>query len=127
MKDYIESGIKELFDTNKNVIVMESPKILLGDYCVQCSNLRDNNYKNPIQIADYIKDNFDDKDNLFSDIKVVGPYVNFYLNYDRFTKNVILEIEDKQKNMVHLIRVQGSHYLLNILQLIQMLNHILGE
>ena len=31
--------------------------------------------------------------NVFSDIKVMGPYINFYINYETFSSKIINEIE----------------------------------
>lgn len=110
MKNYIIDGIKKLFD--KEVIIMEPPKAELGDYCIQCSNLKDDNFKNPIEIAAYIKDNFDDKDNLFLDIKTMGPYVNFYLDYAKFSKEVILKIESEKNKYGSLNQGKGKSMLI---------------
>ena len=52
---------------------------------------------NPIEIASFIKENFNDNENKFIDIKVMGPYVNFYIDYDKFNKQVIKEIETNDK------------------------------
>jgi len=94
MKEYIINNILSIIDVNKESIKIEiPPKDEMGDYSIQCSNLKNDKYNNPIEIANLIKENFNDSDNKFNDIKVMGPYINFYLNYDSFNKNVIEEIE----------------------------------
>ena len=40
---------------------------------------------------DFIKDNFNDNENKFSNIKVMGPYVNFYIDYDKFNSQIITQ------------------------------------
>ena len=66
----------------------------MGDYSIQCANLRNDKMNNPIEIANFIKDNFNDIENKFIDIKVMGPYVNFYIDYDKFNSLLIKEIEN---------------------------------
>ena len=68
----------------------------MGDYSIQCANLRNEKYKNPIEIATMIKEKFEDTDFNFSSIKVVGPYINFYINYDKYSKQIIEEIESNK-------------------------------
>ncbi len=95
MKEYITKKIIDIINVNKDKIKIEiPPKDNMGDYSIQCANLRNEEYSNPIEIANLIKEKFNDNDNNFSDIKVMGPYVNFYLDYDKFAKKVINEIED---------------------------------
>lgn len=95
MKEYITKKIIDIINVNKDKIKIETPpKDNMGDYSIQCANLRNEEYSNPIEIANLIKEKFNDNDNNFSDIKVMGPYVNFYLDYDKFAKKVINEIED---------------------------------
>lgn len=94
MKKYIKKKILEIIDIDENKIKIEiPPKDEMGDYSIQCSNLRNEKYSNPIEIANMIKENFNDNENNFKDIKIIGPYVNFYLNYDKFNKIIINEIE----------------------------------
>ena len=95
MKEYITKKIIEILGVEKDKIKIEiPPKDEMGDYSIQCANLRSENYKNPIEIANIIKDKFIDDENNFNDIKVMGPYINFYLNYDKFNKTIINSIEN---------------------------------
>ena len=94
MKEYITNKILEIIYINKEKIKIEiPPKDDMGDYSIQCANLRNDEYHNPIEIAHMIKDKFIDDEHNFSDIKVMGPYINFYLNYDKFSSKIINEIE----------------------------------
>ena len=98
MKDYITKKVLEIIDVSKEQIKIEiPPKDEMGDYSIQCANLRNNDYSNPIEIANLIKEKFIDDEEVFSDIKVMGPYVNFYLNYEKFSKKIISEIESNSK------------------------------
>lgn len=97
MKDYIIKQIIKIINVKEDQVKVEiPPKDNMGDYSIQCSNLRNEEYTNPIEIANIIKDKFDDIDSNFSDIKIMGPYINFYINYDKFSEQVIKEIESKE-------------------------------
>lgn len=94
MKKYITKKILEIMNVKEENIKIEiPPKDDMGDYSIQCSNLRNEEYSNPIEIANLIKDKFIDDENNFSNIKVMGPYINFYLDYDKFSSKLINEIE----------------------------------
>lgn len=97
MKEYIIKKIEKIMGCKYDEIKIERPpKDEMGDYSIQCSTLRNEKYNNPIEIAKMIADEFEDGDSYFSEIKVMGPYVNFYLNYESFNKNVIEEIEGNE-------------------------------
>ncbi len=89
-KDYIIKLVKEIIK-DKEVVVETPPKPNMGDYSVPCFNFRDETNKKPLEISKMIKENIKDEENIFSKIEVMGPYVNFYLNYDKVS-NVINEI-----------------------------------
>lgn len=94
MKKYITKKILEIINIKEESIKIEiPPKDEMGDYSIQCANLRNEDYSNPVEIANLIKEKFIDDDNNFSDIKVMGPYINFHLNYDKFSSKLIKEIE----------------------------------
>lgn len=94
MKEYIIKGIEKILETSIDDINLERPpKDEMGDYSVQCSSLRNEKYKNPVDIAKLVSETFEDVMGYFSQVKAMGPYVNFYLNYDVFSSEVIQEIE----------------------------------
>lgn len=95
MKKYIKDNLLSILEVSEEQIKIEiPPKDNMGDYSIQCANLRNDKMNNPIEIADFIKDNFNDIENKFIDIKVMGPYVNFYIDYDKFNSLLIKEIEN---------------------------------
>lgn len=97
MKKYITKKILEIINVEESQIKIEiPPKYEMGDYSIQCVNLRNEEYKNPMEIANLLKEKFVDEENNFSEIKVMGPYLNFYLNYDKFSQTVIDEIQNKE-------------------------------
>ena len=95
MKEYIIEKIEKILNTN-SVKVEIPPKDNMGDYSIQCASLRNEKFNNPIEIANTIVNNFNDDKNYFSEIKIFGPYVNFYLNYDKFNKLIIDEIHENE-------------------------------
>ena len=98
MKKYIKEKIINILKVEEEKIKIEiPPKDEMGDYSIQCANLRNEQYNNPIEIAALIKENFIDEEEYFSDIKVMGPYINFYINYNKFNERVIKEIENNDK------------------------------
>ncbi len=94
MKKYITKKIVEIINIEEHKIKIEiPPKDEMGDYSIQCANLKTEELLNPTDIAKLIQENFNDDENNFSDIKVMGPYINFYINYDKFSYKIINEIE----------------------------------
>ena len=86
MKEYIKTEILKLIELDEEKIKIEIPiKYELGDYSIQCSNLRNDQYNNPIEIANLIKEKFNDKEKYFKTIKIIGPYVNFYLDNEKYS------------------------------------------
>ena len=97
MKDYIIKKILEIIDVDKSKIKIEiPPKDDMGDYSIQCANLRNDEHSNPMEIANLIKEKFVDDEDNFTSIKVMGPYINFYINYDKFCSKIIREIESNE-------------------------------
>ena len=98
MKKYIAIKVKEVLTDAKEIIVEIPPKEDMGDYSVPCFELRNKSLKTPNEVANYIKDNFIDSNNYFNNISVIGPYVNFDINYDLLAGEVIKRIEDKKES-----------------------------
>ncbi len=73
------------------------PKQDMGDYAFPCFVLSKELKKAPQMIAEEIKNKIDIDENI-SEIKVVGGYLNFYLNKEYFIKNVLNEISEKKEN-----------------------------
>ena len=75
-KDYIIKLVKEIIG-DKNVVVEIPPKKEMGDYSVPCFSFKDDVNKNPLEIANKIKENISDEDGIFASVKTMGHYVNF--------------------------------------------------
>ena len=55
MKEYIKKHILEILKVDEDKIKIEiPPKDNMGDYSIQCANLRNEEYSNPIEIANLI-------------------------------------------------------------------------
>ena len=92
-KGYINNKVNNIL--GHDVIIEIPPKDGMGDYSIQCASYRTEELKSPFDVANKIKDNFVDDKNYFTDIKVMGPYVNFYVDYDKLSNVVIKDIEAK--------------------------------
>lgn len=98
IKNYIEEKVKKILQLDKEIVIEEPPKEEMGDYSIQCASYRTNELKTPMEVASYIKESFVDDKNFFLEVKTIGPYLNFYLNYDLLAEYVIKDIEEKKGN-----------------------------
>lgn len=96
IKNYIEEKVKKILQQDREIVIEEPPKEEMGDYSIQCASYRTEELKTPMEVASYIKENFADEKNFFSNIKTIGPYLNFYLNYDILAGYVIHDIENRK-------------------------------
>lgn len=90
-KGYINGKVNNIL--GHDVIIEIPPKDGMGDYSIQCAAYRTEELKSPFDVANKIKDNFVDDNGYFTDIKVMGPYINFYVDYDKLSSSVISDIE----------------------------------
>ena len=70
MKEYISKKICEVLGMEIEVKVEIPPKDDMGDFSVQCASLRNEQYKNPMEIASLIIEKFNDSDKNFKEIKL---------------------------------------------------------
>lgn len=69
------------------------PNQKLGDYSFPCFKFG----KNPKDAAEQLAKNIP-KSNFISNIKIVGPYINFYLNQEMLSQDVLTTIFEEKKN-----------------------------
>ncbi len=112
IKEIIKNEIQRVLETSKNVVVEIPPKENMGDFSVPCFELRNEDLKNPNEVANYIKDNFDKNIEIIDSIDVIGPYANFNINYDILSKDIINEIEAKQEKYGSLNQGKGEALLI---------------
>lgn len=91
------NNIVNLDETNIYNNLEIPPKQDMGDYAFPCFVLSKELKKSPQIIAEEIKDKIELDKNI-SEIKVVGGYLNFYLNKEYFIKNVLNEMAEKNEN-----------------------------
>ena len=103
MKDYKEIIAKKLesqdigLDENQIYDLIEiPPQENMGDFSFPCFQLAKTLRKNPAQIATELSEKLEDED--FSEIKSVGPYINFFLDRKNFENEVINTILEKKED-----------------------------
>lgn len=103
MKDFKEIIAKKLEGEDiglsseeiKNLIEIP-PQENMGDYSFPCFQLAKTLRKNPAQIAGELVDSLEIEE--FSEIKNIGPYINFFLDREKFQNEVVNTILDKKED-----------------------------
>lgn len=103
MKDFKEIIAKKLEGEDiglsseeiKNLIEIP-PQENMGDYSFPCFQLAKTLRKNPAQIAGELVEKLEIED--FDQIKNIGPYINFFLNREKFQNEVVNTILDKKED-----------------------------
>ncbi|MBI4162540.1 MAG: arginine--tRNA ligase [Candidatus Aenigmarchaeota archaeon] len=76
-----------------NAKYLEMPKNEIADLALPCFHLAKASGKNPIEIARSLEREYKKKKRvLIGEIKALGPYVNFYINQEKFTKQIVEEM-----------------------------------
>ena len=68
-----------------------------GDYAFPCFKLAKIMKKSPLQIAEEIKEKISIDEEKILKIDIVGGYLNFYINKDIITKDVLQRIENESE------------------------------
>ena len=77
---------------------IEIPKeINNGDYAFPCFKLARSLKKSPIDIADNIKENIELDEKIFTNIEVVGGYLNFFVNKELFAEEVLQSVSQNDE------------------------------
>lgn len=80
----------------KQEILLEiPPNPKLGDYAFPCFSLAKKEKKNPVEIAKDLADKLK-PGLLIKEIRAVGPYVNFFINKEKLSEQVLKEIFKKK-------------------------------
>lgn len=77
------------------------PNINLGDLSLACFELAKSQKKNPAELASDLAARFGQQNRLkkyFTEVKAVGPYLNFYINPEYLANRVIGEIKRGKKH-----------------------------
>ena len=98
-KSIIAEKISEVvnIDTEEIKKYIENPKDTKnGDYAFPCFSLAKNLRKAPVLIANEIKENIKIDKAIVEKIEVINGYLNFYINKELMTKEVLEEIASKE-------------------------------
>ena len=112
IKEIIRNEIKRILNTNKTIVVEIPPRENMGDYSVPCFELRNDELKNPNEVANYIKDNFNKDIEIIKSVDVIGPYANFNINYELLSNEVINNIESEKEKYGSLNQGKGEALLI---------------
>ena len=112
IKEIIKEEIQRILSTDKSIVVETPPKENMGDYSVPCFELRNEELKNPNEVANYIKENFSKTIDIIESIDVIGPYANFNIDYDILSKEVINDIENRKEKYGSLNQGNGEELLI---------------
>ena len=99
-KKYIAEAIAKaiVIDEKELYSYIEVPKdIKNGDYAFPCFKLAKILKKSPMQIASDINDKISINEELIKKIEIVGGYLNFYIDKDLLTKEVLEKIDNKEE------------------------------
>ena len=103
MIDYrceIAKKISDVTNISKEELAnyIEKPKNSeMGDYAFPCFKLAKELKKAPAIIAEELKNNMDIDKNLIEKVEIVGGYINFYINKESLTREVIKEFDLKKE------------------------------
>lgn len=110
----------ELHDAKASVSLEIPPKEVDADLAFPCFSLAKQQKRNPFEIAKELEVKLAAKikgRGLIREVKAAGPYVNFYINYNKFSPAVISEIlrkkakygSDKKKKEMVLVEFPGPN------------------
>lgn len=92
------------------------PDQKLGDFAVPCFQFSKLLKKDPTKIADELKLKLKDKIKGISELKVVGPYLNFYVDDTKVTKELLEKVsKEKKKYGIHK-KQKRLTYLMDVFQ-----------
>ncbi len=112
IKEYIAEEVKRVLKIEQEVTVTLPPKDDMGDYTVACFNYRNDQLKSPVDVANYIKENFNDSNNYIKEMKVTGPYLNFFLDFSIVAEKIIKDIETQKEHYGSLNQGGGKKLLI---------------
>lgn len=98
-KQIIVEKISKVLNLDENLeqYIEVPPNKEMGDFAFPCFWLAKVLRKSPVMIANEIKEKIDISDNNITEINVQGGYLNFFINKDILTREVLKEIGDKKE------------------------------
>ncbi|MBD3202860.1 arginine--tRNA ligase [Candidatus Woesearchaeota archaeon] len=98
LKEMIVSSVNKHINNNISADDIEiPPDPNLGDYALPCFKLAKECKKSPNETAKVLMDNIQVGD-YFSEIKIIGPYLNFFVSSVKLAENILKDVLKKKEN-----------------------------
>ncbi len=98
LKKYIKEEIEKVGIKLDNIDVVRPPKEEMGDFAIPCFTISIDGAKNPHEKAKVISEKLNMNEDIISDVKVIGPYLNFTINRDFLAKETLEAISSEENN-----------------------------
>ena len=85
-----DKDIKEKFEIREENLMIP-PNSNMGDFCLACFSYSKSLHKSPIEVAKILTENFN-YSSYVEKTEVVGGYLNFFMNKEKATKDIVKEI-----------------------------------
>lgn len=98
LKKYIKEEIEKAGIKLDNIDVVRPPKEEMGDFAIPCFTINIDGANNPHEKAKVILEKLSMSEDIISDVKVIGPYLNFVINRDFLAKETLETISLEKNN-----------------------------
>ena len=98
LKKYIKEEIEKVGIKLDSIDVVRPPKEEMGDFAIPCFTISTDGAKNPHEKAKVISEKLNMNEDIISDVKVIGPYLNFTINRDFLAKETLETISSEENN-----------------------------
>lgn len=98
LKKYIREEIEGIGFNLDSIDIVRPPKDEMGDFAIPCFTINIDGIKNPNEKAKIIKEKLNINEDIISNIKVIGPYLNFTINRDFLAKETLNSISENGEN-----------------------------
>ena len=98
LKKYIKEEIEKVGIKLDSIDVVRPPKEEMGDFAIPCFTINIDEAKNPHEKAKAISEKLNMNEDIISDVKVIGPYLNFTINRDFLAKETLEAISSEESN-----------------------------
>ncbi len=116
--DFKQNIIDEIKKITKaeTVKVEIPPDRKLGDYAIPCFQFSKSLKKDPKRISQYLKSELKNKIKGIKEIKVIGPYLNFFVDKTILTENILKEINKEKEKFGIQKKTKPIVYLMDVFQ-----------
>ena len=96
-KKYIKQEVEKIGIRLNNIDVVRPPREEMGDFALPCFTINIDGIKNPNEKANIIKEKLNFNPEIISEVKVIGPYLNFIINRNFLAKETLNAINEEGK------------------------------